>query len=242
MSKNKPSRYKITIRGKKIQVILDKVLFFRFLQKLHGRFWGITGIIGMLIGMGICFAIRPELFRVSTAFSDFGKDVRTVPYFAGSIFFAAYGLWRWRNYLSRTLKRPGPVLFLITLTIVGMYLVVLMPVSWKPWPYRIHLFGVTLAGISMALTVVLDGLLTKSKKSAHIKINRFIRFVSFALILVGGYLTYGSVKSVGLYNVALLGESLILLGYGIWVYTKTKQGEGSRSRVSKLLQKIIVIN
>lgn len=237
----KKNNYRITIRGKKLQVIVDKVLFFRVLQKLHGRFWGITAVMGMIVGMSICFAIRPELWSVSTAFSDFGKDVRTAPFFAGTMFFAAYGLWRWRNYLSRTLKRPGPVIFLITLTIVGLYLVALMPVSWKPWPYRIHLFGVMLAGVSMALTVVLDGLLTNTRRTSHLITSRIIRLTSVILIIIGGVLTYGSANAIGWYSVALIGESLILFGYGLWVYMKTRQGEGARSKISSLIQKIVVI-
>ncbi len=241
MAKKKFNRYKITVRGRKLQVIVDKVLFFRELQRLHGRFWGVTAVLGMIIGMGICFAIRPELWNVSSAFSDFGKDVRTAPFFAGSMFFAAYGLWRWRNYLSRTLKRPGPVILLITLTIVGLYLVALMPVSWHPWPYRVHIFGVILAGISMVLTVVIDGLLTNTRRTSHLLLSRIIRMVSVLLITIGGVLTYGSASAVGWYSVALLGESLILFGYSLWVYMKTIQGEGARSRISTLIQKIIVI-
>lgn len=241
MEKKKVTHYRFTIRGHKFLVVADKVLFFRLLQRLHGRFWGVAAIIGGIIGLSICFAIRPNLWQVSTAFSDFGKDVRTAPFFAGSMFFAAYGLWRWRNYLGRTLKRPGPVIGLLTLTIIGLYLVALMPVSWQPWPYRLHFFGVFLAGVSMALTVVLDGLLTKTRKSGRAIYVRSVRFLSVLLILIGGFLTFGSAEVVGWFNVALIGESLILLGYGLWVYMKTRQGEGPRTKLSHLVQKIIIV-
>lgn len=241
MAKSKKDKYKITFREKRLFVTLDKVLFFRTLQKLHGRFWGIAAISGMTIGLAICFAIRPDMLQISTAFSDFGRDVRTAPFFTGSMFFAAYGLWRWRNYLSRTVKRPGPVLILLSLTILGLYLVALMPVSWKPWPYRVHLFGFALAGLCMVLTVVADGLLTKTTKSKHPVSSRALRLLAIVLILVGGYITLGSTEVLGWYSLALLGESLILLGYSIWVYMKTIKGEGPRTRLSVLASKIIEI-
>jgi hypothetical protein len=99
----------VSFRNWHIHILMDKVLFLRFLRHLHGRFWGIVGISAMLIGFGICFIIRPDLLRISTAFSYFGNDVRTAPYFAGSVFFAAYGLWRWQQYLARTWKRAMPI-------------------------------------------------------------------------------------------------------------------------------------
>src|SRR5687767_7465523 len=117
-----------TYKKRHIQVLLDKVLIFRFVKNLHGRFWGVAGIIVMVAGFTICFLIRPDLIDISTALSDFGTDIRTAPYFAGSVFFAAYGLWRWRNYLYRNWKRSMPVTGLVTLTILGLYLVALMPV------------------------------------------------------------------------------------------------------------------
>lgn len=181
------------------------------------------------------------MLHISTAFSDFGRDVRTAPFFAGSMFFAAYGLWRWRNYLSRTVKRPGPVLVLLSLTILGLYLVALMPVSWKPWPYRVHLFGFALAGVSMVLTVVADGLLTKTKKSAYPFASRVLRMLSVLLIIIGGYITLVSTEALNWYQLSLLGECLILLGYTIWVYMKTIQGEGPRTKLSVLLGKIVEI-
>jgi hypothetical protein len=157
------------------------------------------------------------------------------------MFFAAYGLWRWRNYLSRTLKRSGIIILLITFTIIGLYLVALMPVGWKPIPYKLHIFGVVLAGISMVLTVVVDGLLTKTKSHRHAISSRLFRLLSIICILVGGYITYGSLEAVGWYELALLGESLILIGYAIWVIMKTYQGEGARSRLSYLVQKLVIV-
>ena len=241
MGTKKTPKYQFKIRQRNFQVIADKILFFRVLQRLHGRFWGIAAVQGMILGLGICFLIRPDLFLVSTAFSDFGKDVRTAPYFAGTMFYAAYGLWRWRNYLIHTLKRSGLILILITCTIIGLYLVALMPVSWHPWPYRLHFFGVALAGVSMAATVIADSLLTKVSSSTHMLRDKLLRITSFLLIVAGGYLTYGSSDTVHWFRVAFIGESLLLLGYSIWVFIKTIQGEGQRSRLSKLVQKIITI-
>lgn len=241
ISKKLPKKYRFTVRSRRFQVIADKVLFFRLLQNLHGRFWGIAAALGMIIGMSICFFIRPDMWHISTAFSDFGKDVRTAPFFAGTMFFAAYGLWRWQNYLRRTLKRSGPIMVLITLTIIGLYLVALMPVSWQPWPYRVHFFGVILAGTSMAATVIVDALLTKTSTAVHMVRNRTYRAVAFISIIIGGYITYGSAETIGWYRLSLLGEVLILFGYTIWVFMKTRQGEGPRSRFSKLLNKIVVV-
>ncbi|MBA3758869.1 hypothetical protein H0X10_04570 [Candidatus Saccharibacteria bacterium] len=230
---------KIKYKKQKIRVLLDKVLIFRFFSSLHGRFWGIAGISMMSLGFAICFAIKPELRDVSTAFSDFGNDVRTAPYFAGSVFVGAYGMWRWRNYLARTWKRTMPVTGLMTLTIFGLYIVALVPISWNS---DIHSFGLLLAGISMIATVVFDGLLSKpSKRSRHIHWLA-IRMSSLVLIVTGGWLTYGSSRLAGWYNVALLGECLMLLGYLLWVGVKTYQGEGNRSQLSKSVRRIVLID
>src|SRR4030095_6323905 len=175
------------------RVLLDKVLLFRYIRKVHGRFWGLAGIIGMSVGFAICFLIRPDLLDISTAFSDFALDVRTAPYFAGSVFFAAYGLWRWRNYLSHTWRRKMPIIGLITLTITGLYLVALMPLSWQPWPYRLHIFGVALAGISMFTTVVFDGLLSRPRKGAANQSTwSILHLLAIIAIFAGGWLTLGS--------------------------------------------------
>lgn len=229
-------------KHRRFKVLLDKVLFFRFIRRLHGRFWGIAAIMGLTVGLTICFLIRPDLLTPSAAFSDFGKDVRTAPYFAGAVFFAAYGLWRWRNYLSRTLKRTRPIILLITFTIIGLYLVALMPVSWRPWPYRIHLFGVILAGTSMALTVVFDILMSKTRHGNSAYKTRFIKLVCLVFIIIGGIIAFGSSDAVGWFRLALVGEVAMLFGYGVWVVLKTYQGEDPRSGLAKMLKRLILID
>ena len=241
VKKNKKHYYRFTFKRRRISLLLDKVLLFRFFRNLHGRFWGVSGLAIMIIGLAICFAIRPDLLTLSTAFSDFGNDVRTAPYFAGSVFIAAYGMWRWRNYLSHTWKRAMPVTGLITLTIFGMYVVALMPISWGHLPHRLHMIGFALAGMSMAATVVFDGLLSKVKPGSAER-WRLARLVSLLLIITGGWLTYGSAELVGWYDISLLGESLMLSGYLLWVSLKTYQGEGNRTTLSKLLKNIILID
>jgi hypothetical protein len=238
--KKKPKRYlRLSYKNLTIRVLLDKVLVFRLLRGLHSRFWGIAGISMMSIGFAVCFAIRPDLRDVSTAFSDFGNDVRTAPYFAGSVFVGAYGMWRWRNYLARTWKRAMPVTGLLTLTILGLYIVALMPISWNN---QVHMGGMILAGISMLATVVADGLLSKpSARNSRIH-WRAVRVTSFSAIVVGGWLTFGSSELADWYDVALLGESLMLLGYLLWVGVKTYQGEGSRSQLSRSLRRIVLID
>lgn len=237
--KQKTKYLQFSFRNQNFRVLLDKVLIFRLFKTLHGRFWGITGISLMIVGFSVCFLIRPDLLIVSTAFSDFGTDVRTSPYFAGSVFIGAYGIWRWRNYLARTWKRAMPVTGLLTMTILGLYAVALVPISWNN---RLHMAGMILAGISMLLTVVVDGLLSKPTRTGR-KIHwRLIRLSSFTLILIGGWLTFGSAELIGLYDLALLGETLMLLGYLMWVGLKTYQGEGNRSQLSRSLKKIVLID
>ena len=130
-------------RRHRLKLTLDNILVFNLLNKLHGRFW-LAAIVIMVCGFSLCFAIRPDMLRGSTAISQFGNDVRTAPYFAGTIFLSSYALWRWRNYLKRTLSRSRPVLALLMATIVGLYVVALMPLSWKPWPFYIHYAGMML--------------------------------------------------------------------------------------------------
>lgn len=221
---------------------MDKVLFLRFLRAVKGRYWGVTAVTGMIIGFSICFIIRPDLLHVSTAYSYFGNDVKTAPYFAGTVFFTAYGLWRWRRYLSHTWRRTMPVTGLISLTILGLYLVALMPLNWKPIPYYIHLFGVSLAGVSMFATVVLDNLLSHTRQTGNPLFWRSLRIFSFVAIVAGGWLTVGSVEDVGWYDVALIGESLMLLGYATWIFTRTYQGEGRRTLLSRFLKNFVLIN
>lgn len=234
--------WNFTFHKRRFSVLLDDVLIFRFFRRLHGRFWGLAGILGLIIGIIACFAIRPELLTYSTALSDFGLDVRTAPYFAGSVFFAAYGLWRWRNYLARTLKRTRPILALITFTIIGLYMVALFPVSWQPWPYRIHFLGVAITGISMAATVVFDILLSKTRKNQNANKTRFIKMTSFVMIVVGGWLTFGSSHLVLWFSVALVGELMMLVGYALWIGIKTYQGEDPRSALSKQLGRIVFVD
>lgn len=242
MAKNKKRYVKFKYHHKKIKLLLDKVLIFRFIRNLHGRFWGIASMLALLASFSVCFIIRPDLFKINTALSDFGTDVRTAPYFAGAVFFAAYGMWRWRNYLSRTWKRSRPLISLIGLTVIGLYLIALMPVAWHGWPERFHIFGVMLAGLSMLATVVLDAVLTKPSSGRNRNNWRFVRFISVILIVSGGWLTYGSARLVGWYSVALLGESLLLAGYLLWIVLKTYLGEGNRSELSKILHKIVLVD
>lgn len=239
-----PTSTVVIRRGKRtIHVIADKVIIFRLMRNLHGRFWGVAGVLIMLGGFTACFLIRPDMLHVSTAFSDFGSDVKTAPWFAAAMFFGAYGLWRWRNYLRRTLKHSKPVIWLTGFTVAGLYVAALMPVAWEPWPYRIHMAAVTVVGISMAATVVVDTLLTRtSRKRRFSAWWRMSRFLAFSLIVIGGWLTFGSATMIGWYHVALLGETLMLVGYTIWVIDKTYHGEGSRSALSKMLKKVVLID
>lgn len=234
--------WRFTFRKRQVSVLLDRVLLFRYIQRLHGRFWGIAGLIGMAVGFSICFAIRPELRTWSTAFSDFGTDIRTAPYFCGAVFFAAYGLWRWRNYLRRTVKHSRPILGLLTLTIIGLYLVVLMPISWKPVPYYIHLAGVSLAGVSIIATVVLDGLLSRTRQTKHLGSWRALRLISFTAMVAGGWITFGSIEGIGWYYSSGFGELLMVSGYGLWIIVKTYHGDGGRTTLSKMLHNFVLVD
>lgn len=239
-----PSHPSYTLRyGKKtIRFIADKVVIFQLMRKLHGRFWGATGVLIMSLGFLVCFLIRPDMLLWSTAVSDFGRDVRTAPYLAASLFFGAYGLWRWRNYLKRTLRHARPVTTLVGLTVLGLYVAALMPVAWEPLPYRIHIIGVTVAGVSMAATVVVDTLLTRTRRDGSFQLWRFFRLCSFLLIVVGGYITLASSDILGWYQMALAGEILMLAGYTIWITDKTYRGEGGRSKLSQTLRRIVLID
>ncbi len=243
MANKKLKKYwHITVHKRKISVLLDNVLLFRYIQRLHGRFWGIAALLGMAVGFSVCFAIRPELRTWSTAFSDFGTDVRTAPYFCGAVFFAAYGLWRWRNYLRRTVKHARPVIGLLTLTILGLYLVAFMPVTWRPVPHYIHMAGVTLAGISITATVVVDGLLSKTRKSKRQDAWRAVRIAAFSMILIGGWITFGSIHEIGWYYSSGFGELLMVGGYGLWIIVKTYHGDGGRTTLSKLLHNFVLVD
>ncbi len=242
IKKNKGRKFSISYGKKTINLIANKVIIFRLMRNLHGRFWGVAGLGIMLLGLIVCLLVRPDMFLLSTAYSEFGRDVRTAPYLAVSLFFGAYGLWRWRNYLRRTLRHARPVTTLVGFTVAGLYIAALMPIAWEPWPYRLHVFGVALAAVSMALTVVIDTLLTKTRKNKRLQLWRMLRLVSFILIVIGGYLTLGSNSNLNWFQLALLGELMIFFGYGIWVIDKTYRGEGARSYFSRLLSKVVLID
>jgi hypothetical protein len=121
-------------------------------------------------------------------------------------------------------------------------MVALFPVSWKPIPYYLHMTGVILAGASMLSTVVIDGLLTKTRDSRHAIAGRFFRFISFALIVCGGILTLGSAEPFNWYKVSLLGESMLIAGYFVWISVKTYQGEGNRTVLSRILKRVVLID
>lgn len=235
--------YKTFRYGKKsVRFVADKVIIFRLMRSLHGRFWGVTGLFIMTVFFSICFWIRPDMLTWSTAFSDFGRDVRTAPYLAAALFFAAYGLWRWRNYLQRTLKHSRPVTGLVTLTMLGLYIAALFPVAWEPWPYRIHFIGVIIFGASMAATVVVDTLLTRARRKRGFLLWRFLRLASFMLIIVGGYITFGSATTINWFQLALLGELMMFIGYAIWIIDKTYRGEGSRTRLSRIFRGLVLVD
>jgi hypothetical protein len=241
-NKRKNKYLKINFGRRKLKLLLDKVLIFRFIRNLHGRFWGVAAVAGLGFGLSICFLIRPDMLVISTAYSDFGNDIRTAPYFSGAVFFAAYGLWRWRNYVARTLKHSAIFYYLLSSTILGLYLVALMPVSWHPWPYRIHVFGFALAGLSIAILVIIDGLISKTRRTKNIRTWRLIRILSFVLIVSGGILTLGSIPATHWFDVSLLGETLMLAGFALWIYFKTYVGEGAQSKLSILARKIGLLN
>lgn len=241
MARKKQKYLHVNVRGHKFTFLLDKVLFFKYLQNLHGRFWGVAGLIGFMIGLAICFAIKPELRSFSTAFSDFGNDIRTAPYFAGALFFASYGLWRWRNYIDRTVKHSWSLSILLTLTIVSLYTIALMPDAWYVWPHRIHITGVILLGTSVGATVILDGLLLKTRPSGNILFWRLLRFTSFWLIVAGGLITLGSLAKLDWFELFGLGELLMLSGYGLWIIEKTYHGDGGSTTLSKILRDFVSI-
>jgi hypothetical protein len=234
--------YIFNYKKRHFKVLLDNVLIFGLLKKLHGRFWGIASIMIFSAGLAICFIIRPEMFKLSTAFSDFGSDIRTVPYFTCAVFFSTYGLWRWRNYLSRTLKRTKPIIALMTFTIIGLYVVALMPSSWYGLPRTMHFIGFSIVGISVATMVVLDILLSKTRKNHSAYQTKMVKSLSFFLIITGSVLTIMSLKRFGWLDISLVGEMMMLAGFAIWIITKTYQGEEPRSYLSRLLRKVVLID
>lgn len=218
---------------------VDKILIFRFFRLLHGRFWGLGSLTAILLGAGIGYVIRPDLLAVDVPLSRLGTDVRTAPFFAGSMFFAAYSLWRWRIYLAHTMKNERPVLPLISLSILGMYLIALMPVTWEVWPSRLHDFGVFTLGISMLLTVSADVVLTQNRKNKNDTTWKIVKLLAFLTIMVGGVLVTLSLDEVQILNVILLGEGLMFIGYAGWVILKVALGEGKRSAIGRIVHKLL---
>ena len=94
----------------------------------------------------------------------------------------------------------------------------------------------------MAVTVVVDTILTKTKKKKNVLLWRFLRLISFVLIIAGGYITFGSSTITNWYELSLLGEGLMFIGYAIWIFDKTYRGEGSRSRLSRLFNGVVLID
>jgi hypothetical protein len=217
---------------------VDKVLIFRFFKLLHGRFWGLGAIISVIVGATIGYLIRPDLLAVDIPLSRLGTDVRTAPFFAGSMFFAAYCLWRWRIYLSRTMKNSRPVVPLLSLTILGLYLIALMPVTWEVWPARLHDVGVFLAGFSMLATVLADSVLSTYRRSSKLVLWRSIKLFAFVAIMLGGIVVILSLDEVGYLELILLGEGLIFLGYSVWVLQKIVHGESKRSTIGRLYERL----
>jgi hypothetical protein len=168
--------------------------------------------------------------------------VRTAPYFAGAMFFGSYSLWRWRNYLRRTLKRKRPISWLILLTIVGLYLVALMPVSWTIAAYSFHMLGMTIVGLSILATVVADSLLSKTQATKGADWWRIMRAVCFWLIVAGGFITLGSIRVVNWFQLAMLGELMMFTGYAIWICIKTYLGDGNRTQLAKILRNIVLVD
>jgi hypothetical protein len=233
--------FRFSFRKRKVQIVLDKVLIFRMMHRLHGRFWGVAAMTIMSAAFGICFLIRPDWAREDAALSYFGTDVRTAPYFAGAMFFGAYGLWRWRNYLMRTLRRKRPVSSFIFITILGLYVVALTPMAWQP-VYKVHVFGMLLTGIGVASTVVADSLLTKITATSNITFWRSARFMSFLMIIIGGVIIVGSLQFVAAFNLMMIGELMLLAGYAIWITIKTYMGEGKRSQLSRILKSVVLVD
>ena len=213
-------------------------MVFRFFKLLHGRFWGIGALLAITIGAVIGYAIRPDLLRWDAPLSALGTDVKTSPFFAGSMFLSAYCLWRWRTYLRQTERNQKLIISMISLTILGLYLIALMPVTWRPLPYKLHHFGVLLAGLSMSLTVVLDSILSKHKKNGHTVLWHGIKFLSFLLIVIGGIISILSLERYNKLQLVLVGESSMFVGYSVWVVLKVYLGESKSSTIGRLVKKI----
>lgn len=94
----------------------------------------------------------------------------------------------------------------------------------------------------MFATVVLDSLLSHTRKTGNQVLWGVLRLLSFVAIIAGGWLTLGSAEVVGWYDVALLGESLLLGGYFIWIIVKTYQGQGKRTLLSHFLKDFVLVD
>jgi len=212
------------------------------MKKLNGRFWGVYSLIMLDIALAICFYIRPELRDISTAFSDFGTYAETAPYFTAGLLAAGFGLWRWRNYISKSSKNPSLVTLFLTLIIVSVFVVAFMPLGLNNTVDSLHYFGFGLAGVGMILTVFADLLFRKTKKGKHKLKWQLVRVLSLLMISIGGVITIFSAEKFGrVLELALLGEMLVLTGFGIWVVTRTYQGEGVRTGFSRVLHKVLII-
>lgn len=240
----KPLKFiNVSYKKRRIHILLDKVLLFRVMRRLHGRFWGVAGLSILAVALAVASFIRPDIIsNPSAALSAFGTDTRTAAFFAGGMFFAAYGLWRWRIYLAHTQRHKRPMSLFIMVTILGLLMVALAPMDWEPYASRIHLFGFLLVGFGMVATVVADSLLTKVRPRKNLAYWRGLRFISFVMIVLGGVLSLGSLATIGWFDVLLIGEILMIGGFAVWVGIKTHLGEGTRSRLSRLLSKIVLVD
>lgn len=238
------TNFKFKIRSKKIQVVLDKILLIKLMRKLNGRFWGVFGLLVLDSMLLLCFYIQPELQSISTAFSDFGTYAKTAPYFTVGLLAGAYGLWRWRNYLSKASTRPGLVTLFLSFIIFGLYVVALTPLGINETVDTLHYIGFAFAGAGMIMTVTADTFLTRVKKNRRNKTAwQLYRFLNILLIIFGMTVTMLSADRFGdPLQLSLLGETLILVGFSNWVIDRTYQGEGVQSGFSKALDKVLIIN
>jgi ATP/ADP translocase len=85
-------------------------------------------------------------------------------------------------------------------------------------------------------------LLSKTRKNQNAYRTKIVKMTSFVLIIVGGWLTFGSSEAIGWFHVSLAGEIMMLVGYAIWIAIKTYQGEDPRSALSKQLNKIVFVD
>jgi hypothetical protein len=138
------------------------------------------------------------------------------------------------------MKNTKPVIPLLSMTILGLYLIALMPVTWEVWPARIHYIGVILAGFSMLATVLADSILSTYRRSSKQVFWRSIKLLAFVAILLGGIIVVLSLDEVGMLELILLGEGLIFLGYSIWIVQKIAHGESKRSAIGRLYERLFV--